>query len=295
MFSLTFPHTISYTRSAAISRDFVTCSRSFSRTLSSRRSVDGKHIYIQAPANSGSLNHNYKKRYSIVLLAACNHRYEFIICDVGAYGGESDGGVFARSEFGRKLEERTLDMVTEEAFLPNTTIKMPFYFVGDAGFKMTVNFMRPYPGHHLSEEKRIFNYRLSRARRCIENAFGILVARWRVFSKEIAFEPQHVDKLVLAAVSLHNFLMARTQKDVRNMYCSPNFVDKDAYGNVIQGSWRHEIGNENISRDCRLLSARQMTLAAHTMRDKLAKYFMSPEGEVSWQKEYIQRGRYQDI
>ena len=72
-------------------------------------------------------------------------------------------------------------MVTEEAILSNTNIKMPFYFVGDAGFKMTVNFMRPYPGHHLSEEKRIFNYRLARARWCIENAFRILVARWSLF------------------------------------------------------------------------------------------------------------------
>ncbi|OXU17516.1 hypothetical protein TSAR_005613 [Trichomalopsis sarcophagae] len=53
--------------------------------------------------NSGALFFNYKKFYSIVLLAACNHRYEFTLVDVGAYGSESDGGILARSEFVRLM------------------------------------------------------------------------------------------------------------------------------------------------------------------------------------------------
>ena len=65
--------------------------------------VDGKHINIQSPPHSGSLYFNYKKFYRIVLLAACNHRYEFTIVKVGAYGSESDSGVLARTEFGRSL------------------------------------------------------------------------------------------------------------------------------------------------------------------------------------------------
>ncbi|XP_016842061.1 protein ANTAGONIST OF LIKE HETEROCHROMATIN PROTEIN 1 [Nasonia vitripennis] len=75
--------------------------------------VDGKHICIQSPPDSGALFYNYKKFHSIALLAACNHRYEFTVVEVGAYGSESDGGIFLRSEFGKSLDEGCLNIPTE--------------------------------------------------------------------------------------------------------------------------------------------------------------------------------------
>ena len=120
-------------------------------------------MYIKAPANTGSLYFNYKKSFSLILLAVCNHKYEFILFDVGAVGSESDGSVLSRSELGKAMREKKLNLPQEMNLLPGSNIRVPYYFVGDEAFAMTSNLMRPYFGRNLDERKNIFNYRLSRA------------------------------------------------------------------------------------------------------------------------------------
>ena len=80
-------------------------------------SIDGKHVVVQAPSNSGSLYFNYKHTFSIVLLAAVDAHYMFRMVDVGGYGRNSHGGTLANSPFGQALRDGTLDL-PEDRVIP---------------------------------------------------------------------------------------------------------------------------------------------------------------------------------
>lgn len=175
-------------------------------------SFDGKHVTIQAPPNSGSVYFNYKKNFSIVLMAACDSNYKFTLIDVGANGSISDGSIFASSEIGQAIKHEALNIPQGQIQLPCSNQSMPYFFIGDQAFPLMKNFMRPYAGRNLEEKKQIFNYRLSRARRTIENAFGILSARWRIYRRPICLDLKAVDQIIISTVCLHNFLKTHEER-----------------------------------------------------------------------------------
>lgn len=259
--------------------------------------LDGKHIRIKAPANSGSLYYNYKGYFSLVLLAMCDATYKFLLVDIGAFGSESDSGILMRSEMGTAIYGRTLKIPIERR-LPGRNQNENMFIIGDSGFEMTTFVMRPYPKKVLNNnKKKIFNYRLSRARRTIENAFGILSARWGVLQKSIPLNPDDASTVTLATLVLHNFLLTFS----KSSYCPNNFIDcETSDGTIRTGDWRNDVmpnstfdDLENLPREENLSEAARIR-KAYQMRDRLADYFVSPEGEVSWQEDYINRGKYSD-
>ena len=141
--------------------------------------VDGKHIVIQTPHNSGSQFYNYKGTFSLVLMAWVDADYRFVFVDIGDYGSQSDGAVFKNSHLGQQFINGQLDIPGPKA-LPNYPQGgvLPHCLVGDEAFPCRMDLMCPYPRgskqNRLAWPERIFNYRLSRACRISENAFGIL-------------------------------------------------------------------------------------------------------------------------
>ncbi|KAL2093032.1 hypothetical protein ACEWY4_010344 [Coilia grayii] len=221
-------------------------------------SIDGKHVIIQAPDNSGSLYFNYKGTYSIILLAVVDSNYLFRVVDAGGYGRTSDGGTLYNSTFGEGLRDGTLDL-PEDATIRGAEQRgrMPFVFVGDEAFPLRWNLMRPFPGPYVPGEKRIFNSRLSRARLVVECAFGILSSQWRMYRRVIGASPATAEVCVRATCVLHNYLRVMT---LRRKETSPPRGVQDG------SKQRHTGGTESESSVCLLLQSRRgCPLAAPAM------------------------------
>lgn len=135
--------------------------------------IDGKHIRIIKPKDSGSLHHNYKHYFSIVLLAICDSNYLFRAVDIGAYGKQSDSGIFVNTNIWKRISSNTLNIPTACPIV-DKGCNVNYVFVGDEAFGLSKHVMRPFAGSSLTIKQRVFNYRLTRARRFVECCFGIL-------------------------------------------------------------------------------------------------------------------------
>lgn len=170
---------------------------------------DGKHVVIQCPRNSGTDFFNYKGTFSVVLLALVDARYCFTYVNIGCQGRISDGGVFNNSSFFSKLKRGELNLPPDRQ-LPLSDTVLPYVFLADSAFALSHHTMKPYPGiPDKGSRERIFNYRLSRGRRVVENVFGIMASVFRVFRKPMLLEPEKVTNVTLACVLLHNFMRRR--------------------------------------------------------------------------------------
>lgn len=149
--------------------------------------------------------------------------------DVRLNGRISDGGVLGHSDFGKMMENQSLNIADPQQVRRSNKI-LPYVFVADDAFAMNQNLLKPYSrvGNNLTEEQRILNYRLSRARRIVENAFGVLVSRCSILQKDILLSPDKAQTIVLACCHIHKYLRSKNSKT----YIGQGSVDFD----------NHEIG-----------------------------------------------------
>lgn len=116
--------------------------------------------------------------------------------------------MFRESSLGIKLKENNLNL-PQPSYLPGFNFRMPYVIVEDDGFLLHINLMKPYSERGLTQNRRIFNYRLSRARRVSENAFDIFANRFRVLLNSMAFAVEKIEIVTYACVLLHNFLLSK--------------------------------------------------------------------------------------
>lgn len=220
--------------------------------------IDGKHVRIKKFNNAGSRNINYKGYHSVQLLACSDADGCFITIDVGDLGRNSDAGVFATSCLGRWLDRDGLEIPPARP-LPldqnNATKADVSYFIcGDEAFPLKPYLMRPYPRATLNDERTIFNYRLTLARKTVECAFGMMTSKFRVFYTPICCSEETVKSIIKSACVLHNFIRINEG---------------------VPYTTRHELINTVSNSDLPDLNHVKLK-SGKSIREYLTKYFLMP-------------------
>lgn len=244
--------------------------------------IDGKHVACKAPPNTGSEYYNYKGFFSVILFAMVSSDYKFLYADVSANGSSSDANIFNNSLLKQALEHDDLVGLPPPCPLPNDTEDVPFFIVGDDAFALRKYLMKPYSHRNLTHAERIFNYRLSRARRVVENAFGILVNRFQILMTTMQHHAETVRLLLKACIILHNIMRTR-YPTMQNA-----LVDRQApNGDIIPGEWRQGF-NMADTQATGVQGTNRASKEGKAQRNLLRNWCNSPAGSVPWQERMVE-------
>ena len=241
--------------------------------------LDGKHVALRQPANTGSLFHNYKNHFSVVLMAQVDDQYRFTYVDVGNYGSNSDSGIFKHSNFERKFFNGELHLPPRKTLpaFPEAGL-LPHCIVTDDAFPLRPDLLKPFPrgnkGYKIPEDQLIFNYRLSRARCIVENAFSILVQRWRVFDRRMYLSTHNATLVIQAATVLHNFL-------------TPRNPDTNSIMNRLNPTGSEYNPETGALRNSHPRQGLRSPTDAMEVRNWYKAYFNNPIGAVPWQLDRV--------
>ena len=132
----------------------------------------------------------------------------------------------------------------------------------------------------MAKEERIYNYRLSRARRVVENAFGILAQRFAIFLSTMQHEPKTVREIIKTCLLLHNLMRTR-YPGLQNQDLDRPENNEDAF---TAGEWRL---HANLVDNDQVAGPNAATREAKIQRNTLKHWCNSPAGAVEWQDRMI--------
>lgn len=166
--------------------------------------IDGTHIKIKTPNDSGPDYFSRYRQHDVVVQAVTDGEKRFLDIAAGFPGSMHDSRVLRNSNIyqrivnGELLQEPTMT-------IENREIKP--YLVGDSAYPLSTWLLKPYPETTNNLDEIEFNKELSRARVSVECAFGILKSRWRILQKRLDSRIDFATQCIVACCVLHNFCM----------------------------------------------------------------------------------------
>lgn len=192
---------------------------------------------------------------------------KFTMVDVGAAGRQSDGGIFNASEIGKRLKAGSLNVPPPEPLVPNG-VSLPYIFVGDEAFALSNFMLRPYSRRYkLDLKQRVFNYRLSRPRRIVEAAFGILTGVWQVLKTTMKTSVTGTIQVTKACICLHNFILMFDENRQQDVDAACAKINRNSGAGVYPATHQFSSSGEELP---------------NATRDHFADFFMTT-GAVPFQ------------
>lgn len=157
--------------------------------------VGAKHVVIRAPHSSGNELANDQKKDGLIIITVVDDNSCFRYVNIIPKDLNLDGGFFRKTVLNTELE---IGLLPPGHFL-----------LSDAGLPMTNYLLKPFPETQLTIAQQTFNDRFARARQPVDDAFGMLADRFRIFEKAIGLAPDKTEIIVKACIAMHNWLRQR--------------------------------------------------------------------------------------
>lgn len=218
--------------------------------------------------------------------------------DVGASGRRGDGNVFHQSRFGKKLQNGQLNLPPACPHDKIPGYKVPFFFVADGAFELSKHIVKPFKtvGGYCSKPHRLFNYRVSRSRHPVEDAFGLLYQRLEVFKTVMECNRVSARWITKACCALHNYHLIKEGNVAprRKRQSRKQYFDYNNGETLIHGRYKNEdpereletlnrlFMNVDLARASEEDSEEEEILDGESIREVLLDHFIEDDS-VPWQ------------
>lgn len=202
--------------------------------------------------------------YALPVQALVDSDYIFRFCSAVCTGATHDSHAFSFSGLKRAMDRGVL--------------VFGFYIVGDEAYACTNYLITQYSKSNADEDQDNFNYYQSSLRMHIEQAFGMLVARWRILRGGLQYSVERSTNSVCLLMKLHNFIL-ENDRERSVLVHRLTSAERDTLETDVNRWCREsrEIAREFQQLDstnrCKHVGALQRTGrdSESTMRDKLVR------------------------
>ncbi|XP_036339349.1 putative nuclease HARBI1 [Rhagoletis pomonella] len=193
--------------------------------------------YISTRAPKKTVRSTYINRHdtiSVPMQGICDANLKFIDVFTGAPSKVHESRLLKLSFISKKLPKLCLPK---------------YHLLGDSAYPIRNFLLIPYMDYgNLTEQEKMYNYKLSQTRMRIENAFGLLKCRFRQLMRLDFLEVETTTKFIMACCVLHNICIDKQDVIEGEEYCAEPASVREHFHSEVSDSVLTELGEMKRSQ-----------------------------------------------